>query len=99
MAKTRDYLVSFSPAQRTAHGFTANLSLLGGGENHTVTADSFPSLESRVRELARQFGQTCAPYIRLKDRKERKPAGFDDFCDRLRLIDVAAPAAPVVAGV
>jgi hypothetical protein len=90
MATLRTFLVNLSPAKRTTHGFTAELSYAMGQTPHEVTVDSFAKLESEVRRLAQEFGQTCAPFIRLKDRGARKPVGFDRFTDSLRIIDVAA---------
>jgi hypothetical protein len=87
MAKLRDYIVSFSPAERHAHGFMVKMSLMTGGTDHAVSAASFTDLEREVRRLAAEFGQTCAPYVRLKDRKERSPAGFDKWRDTVRIID------------
>lgn len=92
MATVRTFLVNLSPAQRTATGFTSELLHVMGQKPHEVTADSYAKLESEVRRLAREFGQTCAPYIRLKDPKARKPAGFDRFTNSLRIIDFVPPA-------
>jgi len=77
MPTVRTYLVSFSPAEKTDGGFSTSISLLTTGEKHEVSASSLPDLERKVRELARDFGQSCTPYIRLKNRNERSPNGFD----------------------
>jgi len=90
MAKSRDYIVSFSPAERQPWGgYTVALSLMTGGVKHTVTADSFAVLETEVRRLAREFGRTCSPYVRLP-RGERNPPGFDAWCRTVNIIDVEA---------
>lgn len=81
----RTYCVSFSPATRTDMGFTCAIDLRA--TVHTVTAGPLLELEAHVRQLAREFGQTCCPVIRMADRKARKPAGFDAFCRRLVIID------------
>jgi hypothetical protein len=87
----RTYLVSFTPATRTAHGFTSTISLLAGAKDHTVEAASFASLESEVRRLAHEFGQTCTAYVRLKDKRERNAPGFDAWDRKLGVIDYVAP--------
>jgi hypothetical protein len=79
MPTVRTYLVSFSPAEKTDCGFSTTLSLLLGSENHEISASSLPDLEREVRRLAREFGQSCTPYIRLKNRGERSPNGFDKW--------------------
>lgn len=79
MAKLRTYIVSFNPAEKTASGFRTTISLLTRGEQHEVQACDLTGLESEVRKLARAFGQSCTPYIRLKDKKERSPNGFDKW--------------------
>lgn len=81
----RIYLVSFSPAARTDAGFTCAIDL--GAAVHTVAAGPLAELEQHVRRLARDFGGTCCPFIRLRDRKARKPSGFDALCHRLQIID------------
>jgi hypothetical protein len=88
MAKTIDYLVSFSPAERSTCGryWSVRMSLLTAGERHDVQASSLPELEGKVRALAAAFGQACSPYIRLKDQKARKPAGFDGWKRGLHII-------------
>lgn len=96
MATARNYVVSFSPAERTAHGFRVSMSLMIGNTKHEITAASFTDLETQVRKLAAEFGQTCKPYIRLKNERERKPNGFDAFTEKLRIIDFA-PAADAAA--
>lgn len=88
MAKSRTYLVSFSPAERQAWGgYSIALSLMGGGGRHTVEADSFGKLEAEVRRLAREYGRTCSPYIRLP-KSERNPPGFDAWKRTINIIDV-----------
>jgi len=90
MAKTRSYIVSFSPAEKQAWGgYTVALSLMSGGEKHTVTADSFTVLEAEVRRLAREYGRTCSAYVRLP-RGERNPPGFDAWARGVNIIEVAS---------
>jgi hypothetical protein len=92
MAKSRFYIVSFSPAKRTdGGGFQVAITDMLGRERHTVAADNFAALESEVRRLARLFGQTCAPFIQLR-RGERTPPGFNEFCRNLRIIDAPEAA-------
>lgn len=93
MAKSHTYLVSFTPAERQPWGgYTIRVSLMTGGAKHEVEASSFADLEREVRRLAQEFGQTCSPYVRLKDRNARKPAGFDAWNDRMgRIIEINAP--------
>jgi hypothetical protein len=95
MPTLRTYLVSFSPAKRTTHGFQVELGVMAESLNKRmeVTAASLPDLEKEVRRLAAEYGQTCSPYIRLKDRSARKPAGFDKFCTSLQIINAPAPVA------
>lgn len=81
MAKVRTYLVSFSPADKTDGGFSTSISLLTTGVKHELSASNFVDLERDVRQLAIEFGQSCTPYIRLKDRAERHPIGFDKWND------------------
>jgi hypothetical protein len=92
MAKTIDYVVSFSPAEETARGFTIRISLMTGNKNHDVQASSLAELEGKVRELASAFGTHCSPYIRLKDKTARKPAGFDKWSRGLHVIKFDSPA-------
>jgi hypothetical protein len=93
MAKTLTYIVSFTPAQRTTHGFTVTVSLLIQGEKHEVEAASLADLEAHVRKLAQAFGQTCSLYVRLKDRNARKPAGFDRWLKGIEILDWVHPDA------
>lgn len=90
MAKVRTYVVSFSPAEKHEHGFTIAMSLVTAGERHEVKAATLPELETEVRKLAAAYGQTCSPYIRLKDRNERKPPHFDAWKSKLHIIEVEA---------
>jgi hypothetical protein len=92
VAKLNTYIVSFSPAERTEWGgYTVKISLLIQGEKHEIEASSFADLEREVRKLAQAFGQTCSPYIRLKDGQARKPAGFDGWKRGLNIIDYVPP--------
>jgi hypothetical protein len=95
MAKSNTYLVSFSPAERRRGGFIVRFTIGGKSDtNHRVEASSLATLEAEVRRLAREYGQTCSPYVRLADRKARKPAGFDAWVDTMKIIDVEpAPGA------
>lgn len=81
MAKVREYLVSFSPAEKTDLGFSSTISLLVGNEDHELSASNFVDLERDVRRLACEFGQSCTPYVRLKNSRERHPIGFDKWND------------------
>ena len=97
MAKLVSYVVSFSPATRFEHGFEVSFDIGSGREvKHEVEAATFGELERQVRSLTADYGQTCSAYIRLKDRKARKPAGFDKFVDTLNIIDFVAAAAPAL---
>ena len=87
---TQTYLVSFSPATRVAGGFQTGVSTLVGGTKHEVSAAGLDALEAEVRRLAVEFGQTCAPYVRLKDSCARKPRGFDAWCRTIQCIDFIA---------
>lgn len=90
MSKTRTYLVSFSPAEKTPYGYRVAISLLTAGKRHEVQASSFPELEREVRRLAAEFGQSCSPYIRMP-KGERNPPGFNAWSNSLRFIE-AMPA-------
>lgn len=90
MAKTRTYIVSFTPAEKTDFGYSVILSQLSTGKRHEVTTNNYYDLEREVRRLAGEFGKTCAPYIRLPV-GERSPPAFDRFCNTLRFIE-AMPA-------
>lgn len=92
MAKSYTYTVSFTPATRTANGYTMMVSLMSGNKQHEITATSFSALENEVRRLAHEFGQTCRPYIRMNG-GARKPAGFDKWLDTITVIDYPQPAA------
>lgn len=97
MAKSRTYIVSFSPAERQAWGgYTIALSTMIGGQRHEIVADSFAVLEADVRRLAREYGRTCSAYVRLP-KGERNPPGFDAWCRTVNIIDVEA--VPVGASV
>lgn len=93
MPTIHTYLVSFSPAERTSHGFTAEIGLMAYNLKNAkeVQATNLKDLERSVRELAHEYGQTCAPMVRLKDRKARKPAGFEAWCSTIQIIDYVAP--------
>lgn len=95
MPAIHTYLVSFSPAERTDHGFTAEIGLMASNlKNATeVNAGSLKDLEAQVRRLAQAYGQTCSPFIRLKDRKARKPAGFEKWSSTMQIIDFVPPPA------
>lgn len=91
MAKTRTYIVSFNRAKRTDRGYyQVSFDMTEASVNHRVTTDSFPKLESEVRRLAHEFGQTCSPYIRLP-KGERNPPGFEAFCKTINIIDYTVP--------
>lgn len=92
MATARTYTVSFSAVERTAHGFRTTHGIGTRVDKHEITAASFKDLESAVRKLAAEFGKTCAPYIGLKNPRDRKPNGFDAFTDKLQIIDFVPPA-------
>lgn len=92
MAQSRNYIVSFNRAEKTSHGsFRVSFDIGKPNVNHAVSADSFKTLEAEVRRLAQAYGQTCSPYVRLADKKERKPAGFDAWYRTLNIIEVEAP--------
>ena len=87
MAKSRKYFVSFSPAERVGGGvITIKISQTIGANKYEVEASSLPELETKVRELAREIRQTCSPYVRVP-LGERKPAGFDSWCNSMKVID------------
>jgi hypothetical protein len=65
---------------------------VAGAPNHEVQAASLADLEREVRRLAAEFGQTCSPYVRLKDRKERNAPGFDAWSRKLNIIEVEVKA-------
>lgn len=93
MSKPIAYIVSLAPAEKTAFGFTACISTMLEGTKHTVTASTLPDLERQVRTLAAAFGQSCSPYVRLADRKARKPAGFEAWTNRreIQFIEFVGP--------
>jgi len=86
MPAPRTYFVSFTPAEKTDYGFKNTVSLSAKRENHTVTADNFAALETEVRRLAREFGQSCCPYIR-QPQGERKAPGFDKWEATMQFIE------------
>lgn len=87
MAKTVTYLVSFNPADRTENGHRISFRIGEPNVDHEVHASSFLELERVVRKLAREFGRSCSPYIRLKDRKERSPNGFKAWDAKMTFIE------------
>jgi hypothetical protein len=94
MAKTaimRDYIVRFATAESYEMGgrkyWQVTLSDWLSGTKHPVTACSFTDLERQVRELAAKEKRHVSPAINLADRKARKPAGFDQFCKSLYVIE------------
>lgn len=91
---TRTYLVSFNKAERTLRG-TYRITFDVGTPNvtHMVEAADFPTLETEVRRLADAFGTPCSPYVRLKTKGDRKPAGFDAWVHSINVIDPAAQEA------
>lgn len=87
----REYLVSFNPAEKQGWGgYTISFDMTTSNPVHRVKASSLPDLERDVRELARQYGRTCSPYVRLP-RGERKPAGFDAWSKTVNIIDFVPP--------
>lgn len=99
MAKSRTYIVSLTPAERQSWGgYSITLSLVSAAKDHELVAADYTELALKVVELAQQFGKTCSPYIRLKDKRERKPRGFDKFTRTMSIVEVeASPAANVAA--
>lgn len=87
MAKSCTYHVSFSPAERTPHGYLVRFAIGQPDVRHTVVGD-LAALEAAVRRLAVEYGRTCSPYIR-QPKGDRAVPGFRALCDRLRIIDVA----------
>lgn len=63
------------------------MSEIVSGVKHEVSVSSLPDLEREVQRLAKAYGQSCCPYIRLKNWQERKPRGFDAFCHGLQFIE------------
>ena len=98
MGKVRTYLVSFSPAERTEHGFRSWITVGLGAKATEVQAGDFATLESEVRKLAAAYLAEAAaadtpalsPYIRLKGRGERSAPGFDRWAKTLQIIDRVA---------
>jgi len=95
MGKVRTYLVSFSPAERHAHGFRVSITIGIGGKAREVEAGDFKTLEAEVRKLAAEYTAenklpACSPYIRLKGRGERNAPGFDAWCKTLQIVDAVA---------
>jgi hypothetical protein len=87
MAQTRTYYVSFNPAKRGERGgYSVTFDLTKSGDRHTVTVDNFDQLTAEVHRLARAYGQTCSPSIRVPA-GQHKPPGFDKLCETLKIID------------
>lgn len=97
MAKVNTYLVGFCPAQQTEMGLTMEISTMARATAHEVSAASFADLETEVRRLAHEFGQSCTPIIRLKDRNARKPSGFDSWINShvMRFIEFVPSSAAI----
>lgn len=96
MGKLRTYLVSFSPAERHAHGFKVSITVGIGAKATEVEAGDFTTLEREVRRLAAEYlasaktSPACSPYIRLRGRGERNAPGFDRWEKTLQIIDRVA---------
>lgn len=96
MGKVRTYLVSFSPAERTEHGFRSWITVGLGAKATEVQAGDFATLESEVRKLAAAYlaeakgTPAASPYIRLKGRGERSAPGFDRWAKTLQIVDRVA---------
>jgi hypothetical protein len=91
MGKVRKYLVSFSPAERTANGFRVAITVgVGARGASVVEAGDFATLEREVRRLAAEYGQTCSPYIRLEGRGQRNAPGFEQWAKSIQVIDAVA---------
>lgn len=89
MAKSHTYLVSFNRAERNERGFYRVFFDIGTASvNHEVSASSFDELEREVNRLAVDYGKTCSPYVRLKDKNARAPNGFKNWKPNW-IIDVA----------
>ena len=71
-----EYRVSFSPAEVTPDGRALIKVTQTIGEPVTIDASTLDELDRKVVELGQSFGQPCSPYVRLKDRNARRPAGF-----------------------
>jgi len=88
MPITRTFILSFNPAQREG-GSTYSVSMKMGEPKieHEVTVSTLDEFEREIRRLALGFGQTCKPWIRLKDRHDGNFVGFYAWLDKLGVID------------
>lgn len=71
-----EYLVSFSPAELKPDGRALIMVTRNIGQTITIDAANLDERDRKVVETGSALGQPCSPYVRLKDRNARSPAGF-----------------------
>jgi hypothetical protein len=89
MAKNRTYSVKLIAAEVSETGRVVQCVITDfvSAPKQTAEAGSLSELESKVRDMAQQFGQSCAVHIDVA-RGERKPGGFDAFTHKLQGVRV-----------
>ena len=88
MATQRFYKVQLTPAKIDARGVVSFLLFDPGTKSYDVTASTLPEMQAKVRALvADDFQRTAACYVRLANKSERKPAGFDKATREIQTIE------------
>lgn len=91
MATPRTYTVVMIPAEVSDAGrvLSCVITQFVTVPKKRLMASSLSDLESKLREMALEFGQSCALSIDVP-RGDRKPPGFDAFKSKLQGIKIAA---------
>jgi hypothetical protein len=76
----RRYLVTLTPAiRRFGGGHRAVIVRDVPDGVHEVEARSFVDLETAIRRLVQETGQSCTAYVVMANPRERKPDGFAEW--------------------
>ena len=91
MATERSYKVQLTPAKIDNLGCVTFLLFDPGTKTYDLTASNLADMQVKVRALVTtDFRQTAACYVRLANRSERKPAGFDKATREIQTIQYSA---------
>lgn len=93
MATQRFYKVQLTPAKIDDRGVVSFLLFDPGSKTYDITASTLHDMQAQVRALvADDFRKTAACYVRLANRAERKPAGFDKATREIQTIRYSEPS-------
>jgi hypothetical protein len=89
---SRTFIVCFWPAKREKNGtYSVTMAMYAPWPvEHEVTVATLAALEKEFRPLALEYGQTCLPWIKLKDPHDGNFVGYDAWKKKVGHIDVPA---------